>query len=109
MKVQFELTDSHGISMSCNFAMENSYTNLDIYKAAKNWAKKLNSNAMEETIIMPNFHLSELVVLFDKKINSEKEFVISENIRDWEPSQAYTISYSEGDKKYSVRYYIRTI
>ena len=109
MKIQFELTDSHGIRMFCDFTMKNTYTNLDIYRAAKNWVKKLNSNAMEETIIMPNFHLSELVVLFDKKINSEKEFIISENVREWEYSQSYTISYAEGDKKYSARCYIRTM
>lgn len=109
MKVQFELTDSHGIKTTCEFNLKNNYTNLDIYKALKNWVKKLNSNAMEPTIIMPNLHLSDLVVELDKKIRDEEEFVISKQIKKWDYSQCYTFSYEEGDKRYSTRCFVRTI
>lgn len=109
MKIQIELSDSHGLRMSCEFNMKNNYTNLDIYKATKNWIKKLNSNAMEETIIMPNFHFSEFIVLFDKKIKNEEEFIISQHIRNWDYSQCYTISYMDGDKRYSARCFLRMI
>ena len=109
MKIQFEITDSHGLKMSCEFNMKNSYTNLDIYKSVKNWVKKLNSNAMEETVIMPNFHFNELVLLFDDKIKKEEEFIISQHVREWDYSQCYTISYLDKDKRYSTRCFIRTI
>ena len=109
MKIQFELTDSHGIRNICEMNMFKKCTNIDVYKALKNWVKKLNSNAMDATTLMPNFYYSELVVIFDKKIREEKEFIISENNRLWDYSQSYSISYMDGDKKYSARCFVRMI